>query len=954
VRAFPSPGNTNFWHVDTYRAGDAAYCGTYCLWCGSDSLWTDGNPVDCGNWSPGKAPGYGNQWNCIAQLALPDTFYVANGCTLCFDPRYDTECKYDYLYVEFFDGSEWQTLAKFNASSDNPGDPCGNPSTPNPDYWGNTDTGQPNFADWQTRPVPGVPAFYRVLTPDTLVVTSGPKFRWRFTSDGAWSDQDGRGNTDGAAFIDNVWVWGDHSWERYEEDFESGVLDTAYWSLPNAPGILDAWHINHDADPPDEALYSTCINDSSFAYRARPEQGYKAGEPWRNKWYYRLMSPKFELQNSGCVVQYDWHWCFYEYTCDWPSLQVRFYNTQYDRWCPWYNAFGMPISKGCYSWWFFDDNEDISPYYSSATAESAQFAWDIMDVSQSGDFCEGKHTKTDFQVDNVSIGFYDRSTTWFSARSIDMLHDTFHDNLCGFNSLFRAWNQDTVDRYSGPPYDDTPLRRHYQLYVDISDPDGLTSVALYGSVDEGASWVSVPMTLDGPPEYGEYYGTLCPDDFGLDMWETGTEVWYHLLATDELSNEEYWPASADPTHPIHSGDRGDHFTFSILPMYPETYTGPKVLLVDGYNRQNYNYAECVSSVDQYRYLEEIYEETLTDAGYCYDIYDIGGAGSNVHIHPVWFDDYDCVVWFTGPYFSNYLFDKQAQQALRDYLGAGGKVVLCGDRIAYNMAVVGEDSLGGDFLEGIMGCDYLSEMESAYDRPYLYAVGADSVEVFGVPAAVGLDTLLVYRECPYLKDMSYVAVIDSPPTGYTAQRLMYLADIPAGDRDGVIYTEYQGVGQCAYVNFDLCASANHVRGYCSGLSAEPAPDFTAGTYEGRVELMRVILEDIFGLPAGGGGPASVEPPLTGYRWALAQNTPNPCIGATRIRYEIGRSARVRIKIYNALGREVCVLVDGAKGPGVHSADWDGRNSKGERVTSGVYFYKMEADAFTATRKMLVLK
>jgi len=122
----------------------------------------------------------------------------------------------------------------------------------------------------------------------------------------------------------------------------------------------------------------------------------------------------------------------------------------------------------------------------------------------------------------------------------------------------------------------------------------------------------------------------------------------------------------------------------------------------------------------------------------------------------------------------------------------------------------------------------------------------------------------------------------------------------------------------------------------------------------VDLLLTIMEDIFDLPSNGGGPASVDPVVVDYRWALAQNVPNPCINGTRIRYQTAREGRVQIRIYDALGRRVCVLVDAVKEPGVHSARWDGCNHVGERVSSGVYFYKMEAGDFTATRKMLVLR
>jgi hypothetical protein len=221
----------------------------------------------------------------------------------------------------------------------------------------------------------------------------------------------------------------------------------------------------------------------------------------------------------------------------------------------------------------------------------------------------------------------------------------------------------------------------------------------------------------------------------------------------------------------------------------------------------------------------------------------------------------------------------------------------------------------------------------------------------------MDTVLVYRECPYLKDMSYIQTNTSPPAGYTAQPLLHLLN-PTGTvthADEATYVEYQGVGQAVFVNFDLCATVNHKRAACTGVTPAPAPDFVAGSYYGRVELMKTVLFNLFGLPAGSsGGMSGVEPKTTTYRWALNQNNPNPLAGATEIRFEVAKTSNVSIKVYNAMGQLVSVLKDGRTEPGRYSIAWDGKNRTGERVSSGVYFYKMEADQYSAVKKMLVVK
>ena len=118
-----------------------------------------------------------------------------------------------------------------------------------------------------------------------------------------------------------------------------------------------------------------------------------------------------------------------------------------------------------------------------------------------------------------------------------------------------------------------------------------------------------------------------------------------------------------------------------------------------------------------------------------------------------------------------------------------------------------------------------------------------------------------------------------------------------------------------------------------------------------------MNDLFGLvppfPGGGGGTADV-PTKSEFKWALGQNYPNPAKAGTDIRFEIARSSNVSIKVYNAMGQLVQTLENKRLEPGRYSSHWDGTNSAGQRVSSGVYFYKMEAGQFGATKKMLVVK
>ncbi len=90
-------------------------------------------------------------------------------------------------------------------------------------------------------------------------------------------------------------------------------------------------------------------------------------------------------------------------------------------------------------------------------------------------------------------------------------------------------------------------------------------------------------------------------------------------------------------------------------------------------------------------------------------------------------------------------------------------------------------------------------------------------------------------------------------------------------------------------------------------------------------------------------------------ALRGNYPNPFNPTTSIAYDLPRSAHVTLTVHDLAGRVVRTLLDETiADPGRHAVVWDGRDHDGHRVASGVYFYRLEAEGETLTRKMIMVK
>ena len=88
--------------------------------------------------------------------------------------------------------------------------------------------------------------------------------------------------------------------------------------------------------------------------------------------------------------------------------------------------------------------------------------------------------------------------------------------------------------------------------------------------------------------------------------------------------------------------------------------------------------------------------------------------------------------------------------------------------------------------------------------------------------------------------------------------------------------------------------------------------------------------------------------------LLQNFPNPFNPSTTIVFALPKSSIVSLKLYNVQGQEIRELVSDALTAGRYEILWDGKNSFGQPVASGIYFYQIQADTFTDIKKMILLK
>ncbi|HOH47110.1 MAG TPA: FlgD immunoglobulin-like domain containing protein, partial [Candidatus Cloacimonadota bacterium] len=100
--------------------------------------------------------------------------------------------------------------------------------------------------------------------------------------------------------------------------------------------------------------------------------------------------------------------------------------------------------------------------------------------------------------------------------------------------------------------------------------------------------------------------------------------------------------------------------------------------------------------------------------------------------------------------------------------------------------------------------------------------------------------------------------------------------------------------------------------------------------------------------------NADPSTPEVQTELVGNYPNPFNPETTIRFSLQNAGTVSLNVYNARGQLVRSLVNNQMASGAHSVVWNGLDDSGRGVSSGIYYYRMQAGNFNQTRKMVLVK
>lgn len=541
------------------------------------------------------------------------------------------------------------------------------------------------------------------------------------------------------------------------------------------------------------------------------------------------------------------------------------------------------------------------PLAGAAGVDSIQFRIGVKDYGPI--FCGGSQTAsgTDVLFDNFTVGILGAAGPSISVVEGNLYNDTFRTTPFFGNDNFNTPRGDSVS-------------------VKMTAARGLKSASFRYSLN-GASFVPVAMTKVGSGAAASHYA-----DVPAGGYTRGTDLRYYFSATDSLDAVVTLPSDAIAA--------SHYYRATILPA---TQAGSGLCPDD---TARVLYVNATAGPDAVTGIAQ----SLAAIGARFDKFDVNEPGAGNGNTPGGGDPggwpaiplaslgvYKAIVWDTGDRAALTL-SAQDQSLLQSWLGLLGKnrgLILAGDNLAYDLQVNAQGI--PNFLSCTLGASYVRDIwENAPQDSLTPNLAAETgTRIFP-------EKFLVDGGCPVIN--RFDALFVSPCAGSNGRAwLRYPNTFPAA-------TELRGALGAA--------GGDSSRAFLFGFSL----DYMTNSVRRNLLLYRTLVEEMenpscypaTGVPVSEGAPG----------WTLAHlhpAAPNPFNPHTTIRFELGRTARVRLRVFGVDGSLVRTLADRAFPAGEHRLLWDGVNDRGNAVGSGAYFVSLDADGAPAgARKVILLR
>ncbi len=873
----------NAWHHDTIRIPPhlVGQLGESTWWCGTvNPCWV-------------QPRGYGNNWRMVLERSFPEieaNTSVGDQLTLDFDQRFAMEHDYDYGYVDVSTdgGSSWST----------------HHTVSNPGF-----AGQPGSSkDWDD-----VQGHGHVTLDMSLYAGQTIDLRFRFESDDEYSSQDQPDSPpqspclDGAWQLDNItWTGGSPAVGFWTDDCESGDAGWAHDDSPASGQIGQGFWRGQYVYAFENGRDFTCGD------RAEGTWMYAAVDPFTSEFiddgYTALLSPPIDISAAPKLIG---QWDF------WVDAAI-----------PTGDVFNLYLASSdveeCvtdldgfideeFGWYWADPG-----WYTRADDWDAFAGNDWLAIlwavrNQEGDWSGQHGAAMLMNWQRVGVPSGDPGTVW--ERS---LWENFND-----------WFIADLEEALG----DTTR-------ILVKDDDGVASVYVLASDDDGSTWSSYACEREEPDNPSSSWW-LAPPPAG--EMTRGSEIRYYFESTDGVGNTSTLPPDApDGTYEM-----------SILPI--EATTGsPGILLVDKHGHATPGATRVsgqeLTSLDPKVGSETYYREALDILGFEYEVYDVEVPSGSIRSDgpdTAGMKYYHTQIWFTNQ-FAAFTLNRVDQFHLIQWLGESddGKernLLLTGNEIGYELMETGRETMA--FYETWLASEYLENTVGA--------VTIDSVPGIEEHAG-GFDFMtnddgecILQGGCPITNHFDVVRRKSGVVGAETVAD--YVRQDGVRKTAGAAYTHasmgYQTVNLGFGIEFMMDGTVD------GGAANYTAEGHHRNGIEDRIDFLGNIME-YFGVAPQGLATEVAEGTRPNI---LSQAYPNPFNPATTIAYAVREPGRVSIRIANVAGKLVRTLVDeelpaGASGP----VTWDGTNDAGETCASGVYFYRIEAPGFAATRKMILLK